>query len=610
MVWLLRHCPPAYQFLAFGTFNANKPDHWNAAWSRHGNQGFRATGDVPEIRAEVLRAVPRDTTILDVGCGVGEIMSLLRDANGCQCYGVDFAPSAIAAVLASGMQAKVAALPEIPYEDAKFDAVVCTETLEHVSDAKASLQSMWRVLKPGGLLVLTVPDGTVDEEGIHFHRFTRDRLRRLLQQRQFVVEELAQLGNQAGSCPSFLALARRPALTPGTAQSASASKAALPGYLLVLPWQLTVIGGVNTVVRGLYGAMQEGGSVRPSVLLNLWDPATMEPFPGYDLAAMRLRAPAPGGFLTLLKFLLAQPWTLIRLHRLIRERGVRAVNPCFPGLHSLSFALARRLFHVKLVLTFQGADVKFPLDARGMERRMWRYLLRNADHLVCCSHSLAQHLLAFDPVLAPRVSVIHNAIDAEAFVEGAKAFPINLEEPYALMTAIFEHRKGYKTLFEAWPAIQQRHPRLKLVVVGSGGANRDTILNWAKETQATVMEDLGVGAVSSLMSRAAVFLLPTEKEGFPLVLLEAGAHALPVVASAVDGIPELIDNEVHGLLIPPKDPSALAQAALRILDDGALAARLGNRLRERVRCEFSWRRAAEQYTELMHFSKELPLRKP
>jgi 2-polyprenyl-3-methyl-5-hydroxy-6-metoxy-1,4-benzoquinol methylase len=219
MHWLLKNWPSGYQLLRYGTRNVNSPEHWDAAWARHGKDGFRATGAAPELRRRILEVVPPNSTVLDVGCGVGETMILLRDANHCVCFGLDIANSAVSAVLEKGMQAKTAVLPEIPYPDQTFDAVVCTETIEHVTDASGTIRSIARVLKPGGVLILSVPDGSVDEEDSHVHRFTAARLREMLS-RALPVERIETIPPEADDVfPSLFAVARRgrgSATTPTT----------------------------------------------------------------------------------------------------------------------------------------------------------------------------------------------------------------------------------------------------------------------------------------------------------------------------------------------------------------------------------------------------------
>ena len=92
--------------------------------------------------------------------------------------------------------------------------------------------------------------------------------------------------------------------------------------------------------------------------------------------------------------------------------------------------------------------------------------------------------------------------------------------------------------------------------------------------------------------------MPSRQEGFSLVLLEAAAFRLPVVASSVGGIPELICDRETGLLVKPDDPAGLAAALALYLSEPALAREHGERLRQRVEEEFSWSHAVQAYEHL------------
>jgi len=93
-------------------------------------------------------------------------------------------------------------------------------------------------------------------------------------------------------------------------------------------------------------------------------------------------------------------------------------------------------------------------------------------------------------------------------------------------------------------------------------------------------------------------LLPSDRDGIPNVLVEAMAAGVPVVATAVSGIPELVEHEVNGLLVAPEDPEALADALLRLHDDPALAERLTRAGRATVRDRFDGERLARDLAKL------------
>jgi glycosyltransferase involved in cell wall biosynthesis len=103
----------------------------------------------------------------------------------------------------------------------------------------------------------------------------------------------------------------------------------------------------------------------------------------------------------------------------------------------------------------------------------------------------------------------------------------------------------------------------------------------------------------SYFCRASVFSFPSRQEGFGLVLLEAGAFSLPVVASRVGGIPELIEDSVTGILIEPDDPTALAHALRKLFSEPGAAQQLGDRLHRRVCDDFSWINTLQQYEALI-----------
>jgi glycosyltransferase involved in cell wall biosynthesis len=104
--------------------------------------------------------------------------------------------------------------------------------------------------------------------------------------------------------------------------------------------------------------------------------------------------------------------------------------------------------------------------------------------------------------------------------------------------------------------------------------------------------------VYSALQAIDIFVLPSLYEGLPNVLLEAGAAAKPIVATRVGGVPDLIEDKRHGLLTPPKDPRALRDAIITLLEDENYATLLGKAIQKRVREEFSLTFSVEKYSQL------------
>jgi glycosyltransferase involved in cell wall biosynthesis len=163
-------------------------------------------------------------------------------------------------------------------------------------------------------------------------------------------------------------------------------------------------------------------------------------------------------------------------------------------------------------------------------------------------------------------------------------------------------RKGVDALIEALGLLAQRPGGAPLLAAVGIGEMRPAL-------EARVRE-LGLGdrvrfagkvahdEVAWWIAAGDVFVLPSLSEGLPTVVCEAMACARPVVATAVDGTPEIVEEGETGFLVPPRDPAALAAALGRVLDDPALAARLGARALERALADYTWAANAERMTAL------------
>ncbi|MBS0241481.1 MAG: glycosyltransferase family 4 protein, partial [Proteobacteria bacterium] len=115
----------------------------------------------------------------------------------------------------------------------------------------------------------------------------------------------------------------------------------------------------------------------------------------------------------------------------------------------------------------------------------------------------------------------------------------------------------------------------------------------ARQHRISFLKSMPNAEVARWVSRAAIFALPSRSDALPRVLMEAAAAGKARIGSAVDGIPRLITNEADGLLVPPKDPAALAAAIARLIDDPQLRSRLGSAARARVFRDFSTTRYIE-----------------
>jgi len=159
--------------------------------------------------------------------------------------------------------------------------------------------------------------------------------------------------------------------------------------------------------------------------------------------------------------------------------------------------------------------------------------------------------------------------------------------------------KGLGLLIEAWKGVLRAFPDALLFLVGTGALKeqleREVITSGLGESVKLAGETENVGRYLSL---ADIFVLPSESEGMPVALLEAMAHGLACVASRVGAVPEIIESEKTGIIVPPRKRDALETAIIRLFESPHLCRRFGENARRAVIERFSLERMAEGYLEL------------
>jgi glycosyltransferase involved in cell wall biosynthesis len=234
------------------------------------------------------------------------------------------------------------------------------------------------------------------------------------------------------------------------------------------------------------------------------------------------------------------------------------------------------------------AQLHVELDHAGFVDLQHRLMTSMVDRYIAVSHDVAGHLRRRFAVPAAKIGVVPNAVDVgEIDAAGgtpATHWPVLPGRRAALALARLEPEKGIAVLLEAAALL----PDLDVVIAGTGSIHGALAASAARLGVTDRVHFLGHRTdPAALLARADLFVLPSLVEGFPLSVLEAMAAGVPVVATDIGGTREAVAHEQTGLLVPARDPVALAAAMRRVMDQPEEAAGRASLARDRVRSEFS-----------------------
>jgi glycosyltransferase involved in cell wall biosynthesis len=272
---------------------------------------------------------------------------------------------------------------------------------------------------------------------------------------------------------------------------------------------------------------------------------------------------------------------------LIRRRGIVHVHNHLGDGSGTVTMLAADLAGLPFSLTLHGPEVFEAPEVWRLDVKIAR-----ARATICISEDgRAKALRLCDPAYLDKVTVIPCGVFPEAY-DGRPLGPGGRKLAFVGRLVA---RKGVAVLIEALARVRARGVEARLDIVGEGPERPvlETLVDERDLGAAARFHGILDGAgVAAVLRRSGLLVVPSFSEGLPVVIMEAMAGGLPVVASAVDGIPELVRDGDTGLLVPPGDPERLAQAILTLLHDPAMAGRMGEAGRSLVARRHDARRNA------------------
>lgn len=275
-----------------------------------------------------------------------------------------------------------------------------------------------------------------------------------------------------------------------------------------------------------------------------------------------------------------------------------------------------RIYRKKVVVTIHGCIEM--LEWLGM-RSLWFYrpllfaALRRADRVFALGE-WEKKLLTDGGVAPERALVVPNGVNCRFFAPAADRPAARARWDFAesdfvvLFTGYLHNRKGIDLLREAIPAVVEKRPDALFVFAGNhdtphAAAMMEEVRRRGAESRVRLLGVVKRADLPSLYSAADVFTLPSYAEGQPRVILEAMSCGLPVVATPVQGIPEMVFHERTGLLVETGDAKSLADALLRAVENPEQTRQWGRNARALIEERFDWDRIAERtlaiYEELL-----------
>jgi L-malate glycosyltransferase len=255
------------------------------------------------------------------------------------------------------------------------------------------------------------------------------------------------------------------------------------------------------------------------------------------------------------------------------------------------------------------------------QKRVQRLACRMADRIVVNAEAVRRWLLE-EGYPGEKIVVIRNGVDTSRFGgtrDGERLRRVLGLPPRVPLVAVLSrlhHMKGLDYFLEAAATVAGRHPNVRFLIVGDRFAMKDGVVvsdgAYRSDLEGRARR-LGIGErvvftgfridVPDLLAETAISVLPSLSEGLPNTVLESMAAGVPVVATRVGGIPEVIEDGTSGLLVPPRDTATLVRAIDTLLEDPDLARRIGEAGRRRVAERFSLEVMARDterlYTDLL-----------
>ena len=285
-------------------------------------------------------------------------------------------------------------------------------------------------------------------------------------------------------------------------------------------------------------------------------------------------------------------WFWLRMFWLLRRMNpdvvhIQSINP-----FAIPAVLARKFLRKPYVVCGRGSDVYLPWRRFRFKKPISSLLLKNASIVIALTEDMRR---AMRKICDRDIIVVPNGIDLEQFENLSRKrarseLQIEEQEKVILFVGKLLPVKGVQYLIQAMDIIRRREADARLLLVGDGD-QRDCLRSLVKQLNlgkhVTFVGWVSNEKVPKYMAASDVFVLPSLSEGFALVILEAMASGLPIVATRVGGLPDIVKERRNGFLVEPRSPMEIAEKILLLSADGELRRRFSRNNKRKVKA-YSW----------------------
>lgn len=295
---------------------------------------------------------------------------------------------------------------------------------------------------------------------------------------------------------------------------------------------------------------------------------------------------------------------LMRLWKLIRREKPQVVEMFTHDSNMLVLPLAWLAGVPVRIPTHHGMIDGFP----RWRERIHTWMVNHLSHGIVAVSDLTMKKALEEGIRAEKITVIPNGIMPVTLNEADRSevrqqVEAGENDVFLISVGRLVYQKAHEYLVSAMPAVLEELPNVKVGICGDGLLRAELeaqirSLGLEKEIKLFGMQ----ANVTKYLAAADVFVLPSRWEGLPIALLEAMSAGLPVIATRVEGVDEVVEEGVQGLLVQPESTEELVKAILQLSKDIARRQRMGHAARLRVLNSFTVDRMCEKYQELFEHS--------